>query len=87
MTTAQDIAALYGNDGQRFTASDGSELVDTLDCHGKHDSQWGNDRWTFDDGSAIVIHGDAWDLVKDPDDPSCHCFAGLQDHATDCPAR
>lgn len=82
---ADQIAARFGNDGQRFEDAKGSTIADTCDnacvAYGKARSAWNGEtreyeyvevprgesaydamRYEFEDGSAIVIAGDGWDV-------------------------
>lgn len=61
--TAQKIAAMYNNDGQTFTTSSGTHLLDAIKEHrAAHDFQDGTDRYEFSDESVILINGDCWDI-------------------------
>jgi hypothetical protein len=87
MTTAEQVAELFGNDGMAFELSDGRTLPEVCREFGATESmairRWDNVteeyrieevfdhttntiyRYTFDDGSAIVVAGDGWDIEGD----------------------
>ena len=66
MSTAEEIAAQYGNDGHNFH----NEAGVSIGCYCQNKgAQWhinpfatDTTRFVFPDGSAIVIAGDAWDI-------------------------
>lgn len=79
MTTAQQISAQLDDDGQQWETADGVDL-DYL-CKAKRADRSYRDghgtstyRYSFDDGSAIVIDGAGWDLA--PDNCKRFCWAG-----------
>jgi hypothetical protein len=81
-TSAQEISARFGDDGQRWTDADGVELEGVLDADahtfGERNAAVPQ-RWQFADGSAIITTDAAWDLgVTDTDDHdrrSCVCWS------------
>jgi len=88
-TTAEQIANIFGNDGQRWELADGRDLDEVCRAHGAvlPDAEWNTRdsdirRYTFGDGSSIVASGGAWDLGLDP---GCWCWAGVG-HSDDCAA-
>lgn len=86
MTTAQTIANLLNNDGQQFETSDGTPVDTLCDAHCPNPEQdWerGATRWNFDDGSSIIIAGEAWDFGIA--DSECCCFDGAG-HSEQCSA-
>ena len=67
LTVAREIAACFGNDGMRFSTSEGETMEEICVRRGGErylpdDRERGMERYRFADGSAIVIHGDAWDV-------------------------
>lgn len=78
ITSAQHIADLLGNDGQRWATPDGVTLDDLIDLHGgriEHQPNTGCDSWraVFPDSSAITVSGGAaWDIGY----TTCWCWAG-----------
>src|SRR5690606_32795553 len=66
MTTAERVARLLGNDGQRWETEDGKTLDELASEAGAHtethpDKQYLT-RYVFPDGSAIVASEGAWDI-------------------------
>lgn len=79
MTTAEQVSELFDNDGQCFEsdpAADGEPVSLAAACEragGRRERRDGDgERYTFPDGSAITIHGDAWDLGF----VGCWCWQG-----------
>lgn len=64
VTTAQAVATRFDDDGMNFQDANGIELTDALDelTRRESDRHGENTRWEFEDGSAIVIAGDGWDI-------------------------
>jgi hypothetical protein len=81
-TTAEQIAARFHDDGQRWKDDQGIDL-DTAcaEAGGKRDSTGERMvyRWTFADGSVITAAGGGWDLGY----PDCYCWQGAG-HTEDC---
>jgi hypothetical protein len=79
-SVAAQIAAKF-TDGTRFTSRSGDTLTELCEWNCKHSEPTSDrsHRWTFADGSAIVIHGDCWDLGFS----ECWCMAG-NGHGEDC---
>ena len=70
MTTAEEIAELFDHDGQNFRLFDGQELEEVALAWGAEAElapHRGGDvvRYRFNDDSAIVTAGDAWDIEGD----------------------
>lgn len=67
-TMAHKVAALFDNDGQRFTIESGACHIDNLlvflGTTVTSSTGFADDpiRYEFCDGSAIVICGDGWDV-------------------------
>jgi hypothetical protein len=86
MTTAQTIADLFDNDGQKFLLPDDVELDDICDDnHSRREYRdgWGTDtyRHVFPDGSVLTVAGGAWDLgYRD-----CYCWQEAG-HSDNCEA-
>ena len=65
MTTAEKIAELLGNDGQRWESKNGVEFADLCEQHGAIKevniirTMW---RHEFADGSALVEGEGGWDI-------------------------
>jgi len=66
MTTAQKIAAQFDNDGQVFEKN-GLYISDVCESQA-NDEEWEHGyrtgdtvKYTFSDGSIIIIAGDCWD--------------------------
>ena len=81
MTTAERIAAQFGNDGTCFELADGCSLGLRCRTEGatKRTSN-GDTAWEFTDGSAIVeSHGAAWD-VRHPECTCGFCWSGAGAH-------
>ena len=86
MTTAEQIAKRFGDNGLSFTDSSGVTLDDAcheIACRVRHPVDHGTRRYLFSDGSAITIaHDAAWDLGY----TDCWCWQG-QGHDEDCTAE
>jgi hypothetical protein len=84
-TKANRIAALFEDNGRFFELADGRTLPAL--CEGAaieiaRDASglWGKPvRYVFEDGSAITVAGDAWDIGY----ADCFCWAGIG-HSEDC---
>ena len=87
-TTADAIAARYGNDGRAWLDADGVELEECLVSLGAR-CEWrdghGTDvrRYTLADGSAILLAGDCWDVGYS----DCWCSATAIAHDERCEAN
>lgn len=70
-TTAQTIAARFGNDGAVFER-DGAWISDVADEHPatKRTHSSSLEGWRFRDGSMLLIIGDGWYTDDDADDDS-----------------
>lgn len=83
-TTAQQVAALLDDDGQRWETRDGGvSLHDLATQNGARVTRrdGGDTRYDFCDGSAIVTcGGHGWDLALSPD---CWCWQGAG-HSEEC---
>lgn len=83
-TTAEKISDRF-IDGQVFTNAAGEELDDVCEAEGGRleyrDGYRTGDvmRYAFNDESAILIAGDAWDLGY----PGCYCWQG-EGHTDEC---
>ena len=86
ITTAQEIADFFDNDGQCFEMDEArledvckkqAVTVDRRDTSSVFD---GSQRYTFADDSAITVHEDAWDLGF----VDCWCWQGAPD-TENCP--
>lgn len=66
-TKAERVSALFGDDGQCWTTDYGMSLDKMAACMGGKLNQRpdGHYRYTFPDDSAIVIHGEGWDIEGD----------------------
>jgi hypothetical protein len=66
MKTAEQIAAMLGDDGQTWETPDGRTLDQLAEEHGAvtttHRDKPYLTRYLFNDGSAIVASEGAWDL-------------------------
>jgi len=76
MNTAHQIAKKFSDDGQIFTNKESVDINDILGEEAKkvsfldHDSREHRDpngiklveRYEFQDGSAIIVSGDGWDI-------------------------
>lgn len=75
-TTAHAIATALGMDGQRWITPDGVHLDDLAEAAGggldRHPEDGAVARWSFPDGSALTLHGPAWDVGF----LGCWCWAG-----------
>jgi hypothetical protein len=83
-TTAEQISAIFDDDGSRATGRDGRKLLDVIEAHSPTTSRSDDrsaTRYDFADGSAIIVAGGAWDLGIDG--CSCHCWRG-GGHVDDC---
>jgi hypothetical protein len=85
MTTAQQIAEQFGNDGQKWADERGNGLEVVCADHGataewQHGDLCGSVRYTFPDGSIITVAGDGWDLGY----AGCFCWQGAG-HQDSCP--
>lgn len=78
-TTAQRIADLFDNDGQRYELEDGRELEDVCAEHGAAliAKEGGPVRFLFDDGSAIIGNQGFWDIALSE---HCDCWKGAGHH-------
>lgn len=77
-TIAQQIADQFNNDGQVWNNGN-NDLYDVCEQRMAYkDQNWEREatRYTFNDGSAIIFSGPAWDLAIPNSDDSCFCFAG-----------
>jgi hypothetical protein len=77
ITSAQHIADLLSNDGQRWATHDDVQMDELIDLHGgaiERRSGASSDEWraVFPDGSAITVSGGAWDIGY----AGCWCWAG-----------
>ena len=88
MSTAEDISAIFGDDGQVFQAPFGEGMHRTLDSVSndhKASVEWrdgmgtGTYRYTYPDGSVITVAGDGWDFGY----PCCYCWQGAG-HTQEC---
>ena len=66
-TTADQVALLMGNDGQRQRNAEGETLCEVCEAEGGFYSRYDNGRsgldvWEWSDGSAIVASDGGWDL-------------------------
>jgi len=70
MTTADHIADLYDNDGQKFFDANDIPILETLDqspaCCEAHNEHM---LYTFADGSIIVVNESYWDILTKEDGP------------------
>ena len=76
-TIAQDIADDFHSDGQCRMNARGQSIEEVLTGRGHNGTECGDDcRWEFDDGSAIILTDDCWDIGH----AQCFgtCFAGDQ---------
>lgn len=74
MSVATDIAEQFDNDGQRFESFAGD--FETV-CDARAAGTLTNGDATiyrFEDGSALLVHGDVWDFVAD----DCDAFCGAE---------
>jgi len=81
-TIADEIAALFGNDGHRFEAVEleGMMFQSVCRAHDRFpDINRHANRYTFSDGSVLLDLGDCWDFGY----PECWC-SREQGHALDC---
>jgi hypothetical protein len=66
MTTAEQIAAMLGDDGQTWETEDGRSLDQLAEEYGAvtatHPNKHYLTRYLFNDGSAIVASEGAWDI-------------------------
>ena len=71
-TQAEQVSALLDDDGLEFEAEDGRSLDDLCKAYGaRHTSNdICDDHFSFADGSAISVHGGAWDIGY----PDCGCW-------------
>jgi hypothetical protein len=90
-TQAQQIAAMYDHDGQRWYIDEGEDGVDIIETyiedmckrHGARRCPGGADvtRWDFADGSCLTMAGGGWDFgYRD-----CFCWQGVG-HTDQCTA-
>lgn len=62
-TVALQFAARLGEDGQKWVTDDGIEFEELAWlCDARYEQQDDRERYQFPDGSAVVVHGDGWDL-------------------------
>ena len=65
MNIAQQIAAQFNNDGQRFTDSQQNQLevvcLERCEFQARQESTE-TDRYEFSNGSAIFVAGPCWDI-------------------------
>ena len=76
MTTAEKIAKQFDNDGTVWHDAHGSHLQAVCALYDGKVSIFDKgsiSRHVFDDGSAITISGDAWDLGY----RECNCWQGI----------
>ena len=75
-TQAENIAALFGNDGQVFENDEGQRIEETCEGHQpvRVDQDWDHEatRWVFDDGSWLAIVGGCWFTEDDADGENCY---------------
>ena len=91
MTTAESVALIMGNDGQRWETPSGTTLGEVCETYGGlyRLVRGEHDKWIFRDGSTITAVGDGWNLgYQDdwghPDD--CVCWPEADSaHRCDCP--
>ena len=92
-TIAEQIARQFGDDGQQWIDDNGQglELVAGATAnrttYKEHGIAGSPIRYEFEDGSAIVTAGDAWDIGVPGHDLECWCWPEAQheDHQEDCP--
>jgi hypothetical protein len=78
-TTAEEISERFNDDGQCFTDGSGWGLAEACEAQAKWTSiRDKGTRYDFDDGSSIVVVGDAWDIGFDGTD--CLCWQGAGHH-------
>lgn len=66
LTTAQQIAAQFNNDGQNFTDAAGAFLLTVLrEACLSTGTKGSTERFEFADESALLVSGDVWDLESD----------------------
>jgi len=85
MSTAERIAAHFGDDGQNWIDGNGESLGDYVTPYAEttdHDDQRGTTRVQFADGSAIVMAGAGWDLGFSAP-ATCHCWQGAGHNCED----
>jgi hypothetical protein len=87
MTTAENIAARFNNDGQIFEIG-GVQIIDVCrDTSTAHRVNRAGDseRFEFSDGSAIVISGGGWSIGFSAP-ATCHCWSDAHygKHNGDC---
>jgi hypothetical protein len=84
-TQAARWAARHGDDGQDWSEEHETSLQ--AEASATHLDN-GYVRWTFPDGSTVVVVACRWDLGLDPRGTRCHCWAGANDgeHNDGCPA-
>lgn len=91
MTTAAEIAGLLHFQGETLHDATGRHLDEIAESFGgwrtsRAGSAGSTYRWSFGDGSALVVRGAAWDFQFVPaPDPECFCFEGPGVHTEDCP--
>jgi hypothetical protein len=97
-TTAQAVSALFNDDGQRFWSESGTSLDEicaaakgaakTYPRNRQGLQQFGADtyKWSFSDGSAIVVSGACWDFPLSTEQ-ECFCLEGGGRHQDDCPIK
>lgn len=86
-TVAEQIAGLFGDDGQRWEDAGGRTLEDACECHPHHVASEYHEqreltRYRFDDGSAITAAPGGWDLGYE----NCFCWQGAGHDTTTCEA-
>lgn len=79
MTTAQQIAAQFNNDGQCWTNCANESLGDVADRHAHDKTGHGSAiKYIFTDGSILIDDGDAWDFGIEGAD--CFCWKSAGHH-------
>lgn len=77
-TISLEVSEKLENDGRRFETLEGETLDEVCESHGgrreRRDSETA--RWVFNDGSAIVVCADGWDVLH-PDCSCGFCWAGV----------
>ncbi|HET6495377.1 MAG TPA: hypothetical protein VFH61_08445 [Thermoleophilia bacterium] len=85
-STAERVAESVGNDGQLF---DGLEAACEAAGGSRTARAYDSERWSFRDGSSIVVSGAAWDLGVPGSSADCYCWDpdGEGEHHEDCEGR
>ena len=94
-TTARQIGAMFGDDGQRWRTDDGRELdnvcreygAQSPDADYHRSGEHGARRYRFTDGSTIIATDGGWDFGLPGASDDCWCWAGANDgqHNDGCP--